>query len=129
MTHLRDAPNTWPQHQYIALQALRALPQNITGGPLPMPSNNQSSFDLIPLGQLGLNESQLPGQPIQSGSDALQNATNTGPGADINRMNGTVANGGNAVEGEGWAKALERQLANRYMASAFCSWYVLTRSF
>ncbi|RDB14875.1 Trehalase [Hypsizygus marmoreus] len=112
-----DAPNTWPPHQYIALQALRALPSNITSGPIPTPSGNQSTFDLIPAGQLGLSESQLPGQPLHAG-----NATTSGSAADINRLNGTVANGGNATEGEGWAKALERQLANRYMASAFCSW-------
>ncbi|KNZ74974.1 Trehalase [Termitomyces sp. J132] len=58
-----DAPNAWPPHQYIILQALH-----------------------------------------------------------INKLNGTVLNGGNATDGEGWAKALERQLANRYIASAFCSW-------
>ncbi|KNZ73310.1 Trehalase [Termitomyces sp. J132] len=58
-----DAPNTWPPHQYIVLQALH-----------------------------------------------------------INRLNGTVLNGGNATDGEGWGKALERQLANRYITSAFCSW-------
>jgi alpha,alpha-trehalase len=43
--------------------------------------------------------------------------------ADINKLNGTVFNGGNATSGEGWAFALQRELANRYMASAFCSWW------
>ncbi|KAF9464208.1 trehalase [Collybia nuda] len=118
-----DAPNTWPPHQYIALQALRALPANITSGPLPVPSSNQSSWDLIPAGQLGIAESQLPGQPIHSSGTTLQNATMTGPSADLNRLNGTVVNGGNATEGEGWGRTLERELANRYMSSAFCSWY------
>ncbi|ETW82190.1 glycoside hydrolase family 37 protein [Heterobasidion irregulare TC 32-1] len=58
-----DAPNAWPPHQYIALEALRA-------------------------------------------------------------MNGTVVNGGNATEGEGWRDVLARELANRYFSSAFCSWCV-----
>ena len=31
-------------------------------------------------------------------------------------------NGGNATNGEGWAMTLQRELANRYLASAFCSW-------
>ena len=48
--------------------------------------------------------------------------TTTGPKADINRLNGTVLNGGNATSGEGWAMTLQRELANRYLASAFCSW-------
>ncbi|KAG6867339.1 hypothetical protein C0993_004208, partial [Termitomyces sp. T159_Od127] len=114
-----DAPNTWPPHQYIVLQALRALPSNITSGALLLPTGNQSTFNLIPEGQLGINESQLPGQPLVG---SRGNASTSGPAADINRLNGTVVNGGNATEGEGWGKALERQLANRYIASAFCSW-------
>ncbi|KAG6810112.1 hypothetical protein H0H92_013254 [Tricholoma furcatifolium] len=115
-----DAPNTWPPHQYIVLQALRALPTNLTSGALPTPSGNQSTFSLIPAGQLGLNETQLPGQPF-AGTTA--NVTASGSAADINALNGTVINGGNATNGEGWGQALERELANRYMASAFCSWH------
>ncbi|KAG6910655.1 hypothetical protein DXG01_008699 [Tephrocybe rancida] len=119
-----DAPNTWPPHQYIALQALRALPSNITSGAIPTPSGNQSTFNLIPEGQLGITESQLPGQPLHTDkSGKVVNATTSGPSADINRANGTVVNGGNATDGEGWGKALERQLANRYMTSALCSWH------
>lgn len=118
----RDAPNAWPPHQYIALQALRALPKNVASGPLPTPAANQSTFDLIPAGQLGLSESQIPGQPIHGGPSEVTNSTTTGPGADLNRLDGTVVNGGNATEGEGWAQALQRELANRYFTSAFCSW-------
>ncbi|KAG6902407.1 hypothetical protein C0995_000333 [Termitomyces sp. Mi166 len=114
-----DAPNTWPPHQYIVLQALRALPSNVTSGALPTPSANQSTFSLIPEGQLGLDESQLPGQPLVGNGG---NASTSGQAADLNRLNGTVLNGGNTTDGEGWGKALERQLANRYIASAFCSW-------
>jgi alpha,alpha-trehalase len=115
----RDAPNTWPQHQYIALKALRRLPNNISSGPLPSRPNGQSTFALVPAGQLGMSETELPGQPITS----TQNATATGAGADINLLNGTVTNGGNASTGsEGWASVLERGLANRYYAGTFCSW-------
>ncbi|PFH54014.1 glycoside hydrolase family 37 protein [Amanita thiersii Skay4041] len=117
-----DAPNTWPPHQYIVLQALRNLPSNITSGPLPMPSNNQSTFSLVPAGQLNLQESDLPGQPVFAGGTA-KNATTTGSGADINKLNGTVVNGGNSTDGEDWGRILERELANRYFTSAFCSWY------
>ncbi|KAG5645457.1 hypothetical protein DXG03_006002 [Asterophora parasitica] len=108
-----DAPNAWPPHQYIVLQALRALPANLTSDPLPSPSDKQSTFDLIPQGQLGLSEDKLPVQSIHI-KGATTNATTSGPKADLNRVNGTVWNGGAAVQGEGWAKALERELANRH---------------
>ncbi|KAF8158436.1 trehalase [Crassisporium funariophilum] len=117
-----DAPNTWPPHQYIALQALRALPTNVTQGAIPTLQSNQSSFDLIPAGQLGMTEAQLPGQPIHGGA-TIVNSTTTGSAADLNKLNGTVANGGNSTDGEGWAAKLERELANRYFASALCSWH------
>ena len=103
------------------LQALKSLPANVSKGALPAPSSNQSTFDLIPSGQLGIAESALPGQPIHSGSTTT-NSTSTGPSADLNTVNGTVANGGTAVAGEGWSQALQRELANRYFASALCSW-------
>ena len=107
------------------LQALRSLPTNLTATALPANAANQSSFYWIPPGQLAITETQLPGQPV-SGSITTgdTNATATGPSADINKLNGTVVNGGNATSGEGWAHALQRQLANRYIASVLCSWYV-----
>lgn len=119
-----DAPNAWPPHQYIVLQALRSLPTNLTADALPANSANQSSFYSIPPGQLAIAETQLPGQPVSgSTTTGVTNATTTGPSADINKLNGTVVNGGNATSGEGWAHALQRQLANRYIASVLCSWH------
>ncbi|EGN97904.1 glycoside hydrolase family 37 protein [Serpula lacrymans var. lacrymans S7.3] len=117
-----DAPNTWPPHQYIALQALRALPSNLTSNPLPTPPSNESAYSLVPVGQLALTEAQLPGQPLR-GPQANQNVTQTGPGADLNALNGTVVNGGNATAGEGWNHVLQRELANRFFTSALCSWH------
>lgn len=113
-----DAPNAWPPHQHVILEALKALPANVSSGALPTPGNNQSAYDLIPQGQLSFPENQLPGQLIIG----VGNATKTGPGADVNKLNGTVVNGGNATEGEGWSQTLQRELANRYFASALCSW-------
>ncbi|KAF8901245.1 glycoside hydrolase family 37 protein [Mucidula mucida] len=110
-----DYPNAWPPHQYILLQALRALPSNITSVALP---SDESTFNLLPQGQLGITETQLPVQTLHLGN----NATGSGPGADINSLNGTVVNGGNATDWEGWADVLGRELANRYVTSAFCSW-------
>lgn len=117
----RDAPNAWAPHQYIALQALRALPANITTSSIPSAPSNQSTFALIPTGQLGLNETQLPGQPVRSGPTII-NATTSGRAADINSANGTVVNGGSPVSGENWSQTLQRELANRYFTSALCSW-------
>ena len=119
-----DAPNAWPNHQHVIVEAFKALPTNVTRGSLPTLSANQSSFDLIPAGQLDVLEAQLPGQPIIGGG----NATKTGPSADINKLNGTVVNGGKPVDGESWSDALQRELVNRYFASAFCSWYVSIHS-
>lgn len=117
-----DAPNCWPPLQYIILQALQAIPSNLTTNGLPTPSSDQSTYDLVPAGQLGLTETQLPGQPIL-GSQTNQNATATGPAADINKLSGTVINGGNATAGEGWRDTLQRELANRYYVSVLCSWH------
>ncbi|KAL4066430.1 glycoside hydrolase family 37 protein [Scleroderma yunnanense] len=117
-----DAPNSWPPHQYIILEALNALPSNLTMNALPTPGTGQSTYDLVPSGQLGFTEAQLPGQPL-SLAQASQNATASGPGADINMLNGTVVNGGNATAGEGWTATLGRELANRYFTSVLCSWH------
>ncbi|KAI6107675.1 glycoside hydrolase family 37 protein [Pisolithus croceorrhizus] len=117
-----DAPNTWAPHQYIILEALNALPPNLTTNALPTPGFGQSTYALVPSGQLNLTESQLPGQPLR-GAQASQNVTATGPGSDINTLNGTVVNGGNSSFGEGWATTLGREVANRYFTSALCSWH------
>ncbi|KAH9987249.1 glycoside hydrolase family 37 protein [Russula vinacea] len=90
-----DAPNAWPPHQYIALEA--CAPSLPTG---------QSAFSIVPNGQLGLEESDLPGQVITNG----QNASSTGSIADINAL-------------DGWRDVLVRGLANRYFTSALCSWH------
>lgn len=117
-----DAPNSWPPLQYIIMQALRTIPSNLTTNGLPTPSSDQSTYDLVPAGQLALTEAQLPGQPLL-GAQANQNATATGPAADINKLSGTVVNGGNATAGEGWRDTLQREMANRYYASVLCSWH------
>ncbi|TCD65786.1 hypothetical protein EIP91_002225 [Steccherinum ochraceum] len=115
-----DAPNSWPNHQHVIFEALRALPANVTSTNLPNPPSNASTYGLIPAGQMSVLENQLPGQPV-IGTNG--NASATGPAADLNRLNGTVFNGGNASDGEGWGKTLQRQLANRFISSAFCSWH------
>ncbi|KAJ7713002.1 trehalase [Mycena metata] len=115
-----DAPNAWPPHQYIALQALRALPANVTSGALPTPAAGANTFSLIPAGQLGVDESALPVQNL----GPTTNASTSGPTADISgRGAGAgVVNGGNATTG-GWANVLGAQLANRYVAGVLCSWH------
>lgn len=120
MSFLRDSPNAWPPHQYIIISALEELPCNLTTNILPTPGPGQSTYDLVPAGQLNFTEAQLPGQPFHDNQSI--NVTATGPGADINMLNGTVVNGGNATTGEGWAATLTREMANRYVASVLCSW-------
>ncbi|GJJ15469.1 hypothetical protein Clacol_009747 [Clathrus columnatus] len=112
-----DAPNTWPPHQYIILQALKNLPSNLTSMPLPEPLSFQTTFDLVPDGQIGVSISQLPQQFMSGGSPFPV-------GADVNSIDSglTIVNGGNATKREGWAETLQRELSNRYIASAFCNW-------
>jgi len=90
---------------------------SVTDGDLPV-SNN--SFTLIPTNQLGLTEDQVPLQTLGGSRTAPR-------GSDINTVNGTfngtVTNGGNKIEGEGWASQLQREIANRYIASVYCNWY------
>jgi alpha,alpha-trehalase len=113
-----DAPNAWPPHQYITMQALRALPDNVSSGAIPQPPKGKSGFALVPDGQLGLQENNLLGQPTLIG----KNASSTGSRADINALDGTFVNGGNATAGQSWRDALARGLANRYFTSVLCSW-------
>jgi alpha,alpha-trehalase len=99
------------------------LPPNLTTDALPAAPSGQSTYALVPPGQLGVSESQLPGQPVRVEAGQVRNATAVGPGADINASGGTVHNGGSVQDGEGWARALGRELANRYIVSAFCGWH------
>jgi alpha,alpha-trehalase len=107
-----DAPNAWPPHQYILMQALRALPANVSAAPLPAPPQGASVFALLPAGQAGVAEGALPAQGGTGAAGAV------GPAADINAVQGGFVNGGNATAGEGWRDALVRALANRCVAVA-----------
>ncbi|PVF98538.1 trehalase-domain-containing protein [Serendipita vermifera] len=110
-----DFPNAWPPHIYFALEALANVPKDVASGPVPS-APNDNSWNLLPPNHLGLTEDQLPLQTTEGNSTAPR-------GTDLNALNGTVFNGGNATEGEGWAKQLQREVANRYFTSVFCSWY------
>ncbi|KAG8810577.1 hypothetical protein FRC17_002869 [Serendipita sp. 399] len=114
-----DFPNAWPPHIFFALEALANVPANISQSPVPN-APNENSWNLVPANQLGLTEDRLPLQ--------LLNGNNTAPrGQDLNALNGTVVNGGDAPtttpDREGWVKALQREIANRYVTSVYCSWY------
>ncbi|KIM20124.1 glycoside hydrolase family 37 protein [Serendipita vermifera MAFF 305830] len=110
-----DFPNAWPPHIYFALEALANVPANVSRAAIPTPQDG-NSWNLLPSNHLGITQDQLPLQTTDG--------NNTAPaGSDINALNGTVYNGGNATEGEGWVKELQREIANRYMTSVFCSWY------
>jgi len=101
--------------QYIIVRAPRAMSSNLTTNGLSMPSSSQSTYDLVPADQLGFTEAQLPDQPLRGAQATNGNATATGPGADMNKLNGGVVNGENATSGERWRDTL--QMANRYYAS------------
>lgn len=111
-----DAPNTWPPHQYIVMEALNNVPKNLSTKAYPALSSDTTSWSLVPSNQLGLDQSQLPVQNLAAGGNAQ---------GDLNWSNGTWTSGG-AVPNNGtekWNKALLRGMANRYFTSVFCSWY------
>ncbi|KAG8769519.1 hypothetical protein FRC12_004904 [Ceratobasidium sp. 428] len=109
-----DFPNSWPPHIYIILEALANVPKKVVKKALPQINSTVTSYSLIPEGQLGLAQDRLPQQTLELGGYAA---------ADVNAGNKTVTNGGTATKGEKWRDALVRQLANRYVSAAFCSWY------
>ncbi|GAK65251.1 glycoside hydrolase family 37 protein [Moesziomyces antarcticus] len=121
-----DFANAWPPHTYIALEALRNLPDSLSAGP-QLPAEN-GTFALIPMtngtNQLGQTEDSLPIQPIEYQPGSMINETQAGatdpnnPEQEVN----PIMNVGNSTTGESWRDELVRELANRYVASALCSW-------
>ncbi|KAB5589880.1 Trehalase [Ceratobasidium theobromae] len=109
-----DFPNSWPPHNYIILEALNNVPKELSKRGPPQFNSTVTTFDLIPDGQLGIARDQLPKQTLEVGGNASP---------DVNAQGGTVVNGGTAGKGESWRDALARELANRYVSAAFCSWY------
>jgi alpha,alpha-trehalase len=111
-----DAPNTWPPHQYIILEALRNVPDEVADGDYEPPRNGSNSYGAIPRGQLGLTEDQLPVQAKEAGGEYARN----GSEADVNIIRGEGGrfagwvNGGNGSVGAtrlGWRDALISGLA------------------
>ncbi|KAF8546600.1 hypothetical protein OG21DRAFT_1527722 [Imleria badia] len=112
------------QWQYILTSALEALPSNLKTNALRAPDSGQSTYDLVPSGQLNFTEAQLPRQPYHDNENA--NVIATSPSVDINRLNGTVVNGGNATAEEGWAATLKREMADsEYVSAGFANGVVL----
>lgn len=122
-----DSPNAWAPLTFIAVEALANVPRSL-GGTRPSPAP-KGSFALVPKGQLGLPESQLPIQLITGTNDSIPYAgVGKTEADDGSRELVPPHNVGNATtaqttaKGEGWSDALLRELVNRYMASALCSW-------
>ncbi|CBQ72773.1 related to trehalase precursor [Sporisorium reilianum SRZ2] len=121
-----DFANAWPPHTYIALEALRNLPDMLAAGP-QLPAEN-GTFALIPTvngtNQLGQTEDSLPVQGFENEPGSSINETLAGA-TDPNNASVELhpsLNTGNNTSGESWRDELVRELANRYVASALCSW-------
>lgn len=101
------SPNAWPNLQYVLAEALDKLNASVTTTPyaslLSYGTNDTSLWSLIPAGQLGLNETDLPAQ--------------TGGPAVVEPF----AVSDNSTS---WRDALQFEIVNRYIAAAFCSWCV-----
>ncbi|GAC94474.1 glycoside hydrolase [Pseudozyma hubeiensis SY62] len=121
-----DFANAWPPHTYIALEALRSIPDMLGAGPQLAAENG--TFALVPMvngtNQLGLSEDSLPVQGLENEPGSSINRTLAGA-TDPNDPSVEVVpllNTGNNTSGESWRDELVRELANRYVASALCSW-------
>lgn len=121
-----DFANAWPPHTYIALEALRNLPDSLAAGP-QLPAEN-GTFSLIPMvngtNQLGQSLDTLPIEGIENEPGSALNKTLAGatdPNNSTQELN-PLLNVGNSTTGESWRDELVRELANRYVASALCSW-------
>lgn len=141
-----DFPNVWAPHTQIAIDALRALPQDLVqaGGiarPAPngtfelIPSasvreDNSTDAEPMPLTQLGVSSAdQLPLQPLGSDLNVSSHADEaligqTSSDSGLQYVGIAPANIGNASsDTELWRDTLIRSLANRWVASTLCSWY------
>ncbi|EST04817.1 Glycoside hydrolase, family 37 [Kalmanozyma brasiliensis GHG001] len=121
-----DFANAWPPHTYIALEALRNLPDMLASG--AQLSAENGTFALIPMvngtNQLGQTQDTLPVQGLENEPGSMINETSAGatdpsdPSVELT----PALNTGNNTSGESWRDELVRELANRYVASALCSW-------
>ncbi|EPQ31954.1 uncharacterized protein PFL1_00153 [Pseudozyma flocculosa PF-1] len=125
-----DEPNSWPPLVYIALQSLRSVPAMLARGTaLPAPNG---TFDLIPsesfggsnsVNQLGQTEETLPPQPVEYSNSTVDVTDAGATQADNPTLHvDPLMNAGNETTTESWRDELVRELANRYVASALCSW-------
>lgn len=115
LVHLQDFPNVWPPHAYIVLQAYKNLPQSISIGNFTTFVEKAADFSFLPPGHFGLDEASLPKQPKFDGSGPVA------PGLAF----GTSGNVGNLdkYKTKSWHEGMAETIANRFIASAFCSWY------
>ncbi|KAJ9102042.1 hypothetical protein QFC19_004970 [Naganishia cerealis] len=99
--------NSWPPHAYSAIKAFEAVGRLYPNGTV-LDEVVTTDFSLVPVGQFGLNKTQLP---VQNAS-LVSNNTATFR-ADLTAIQA----------GKPWWQALAIEFANRYMQSSFCSWY------
>ena len=104
-----------PPEIYIALQALRNLPVNVSSESFTSFGTRAISQDFLPPNHFGYVGAGLPSQPVLG--DKSRNVTN------ITSFD-ALGNVGNLTGGGlGWRDGLAIAVANRYTTAAFCSWY------
>lgn len=105
----------WPPHVSIIMQAVKSIPDNISNSAFQDFSTKVANFTNLPLNQLIANESDLPPQTILGDSNKnITSSPNIGYLGNVGNITGTTL---------GWRDGLLQALANRYISSAFCSWY------
>lgn len=110
-----DFPNVWPPHVYMVLQAYKNLPESISKGNFTTFIEKASTFEFLPSDHFGLNETEIPKQPKSDGTGIVS----------TNLTFGELGNVGNLkkVNEKSWSEGMVETIANRLIASSFCSWY------
>lgn len=129
-----DWPNVWPPTMYITVKALENIPRNVSQTISFVDySTSAIDFGYLPSNHFGLNQSQLPGQPI------LGQDTNITSVSSFNEL-GNLGNSSTLGWGDGLGEyhrnfytstarltfvysPAATALVQRYMSSAYCSWY------
>ncbi|KAH8924625.1 glycoside hydrolase family 37 protein [Atractiella rhizophila] len=103
----------WPPHAYIYAQAVANIPKNLSESSFESWSADVNDFSVLPSNVFGVDEADLPPAPIDGTDSSFAEVRPWGQSGNVAVLNETVS----------WKDGLLLSMAQRYIGSAFCSWY------